>query len=157
MYVRMYLCMYTSTHTHAAATQQTFPKLHNYNKHTCIYIHAILIYVHIHIHIHAHAAVTQYTVQNSDGDIIALSTFAKDFGTEVEINDQQSGKRLVTIFKGWGQWSDAWYVIYIYIYIYIYTHTHKHIYIHIYKCSLEQDIYACMYVYIYACTYVYIS
>lgn len=56
----------------------------------------------------SNSAVTQYTVQNTEGDIVALSTFAKDFGTEVEINDQQSGKRLVTVFKGWGQWSDAW-------------------------------------------------
>ena len=54
------------------------------------------------------SAVTEYTIQNTDGDIIALSTFSKGFGTEVEINQQSTGKRLVTIFKGWGQVSDAW-------------------------------------------------
>lgn len=54
------------------------------------------------------SAVSQYTIQNNDGDIIAISTMSRNFGTEVDINDQQSGKRLVTVSKGWGQWSDAW-------------------------------------------------
>ena len=56
----------------------------------------------------ANSAVSLYTVQNPDGDIIAISTMSKNFGTEVDINDQASGKRLVTISKGWGQVSDSW-------------------------------------------------
>jgi hypothetical protein len=56
----------------------------------------------------ANSAVSLYTIQNPDGDIIAISTMSKNFGTEVDINDQASGKRLVTISKGWGQVSDSW-------------------------------------------------
>ena len=56
----------------------------------------------------ANSAISLYTVQNADGDIIAISTMSKNFGTEVDINDQASGKRLVTISKGWGQVSDSW-------------------------------------------------
>eukprot|EP00286_Rhodomonas_abbreviata_P019815 CAMPEP_0181311436 /NCGR_PEP_ID=MMETSP1101-20121128/13135_1 /TAXON_ID=46948 /ORGANISM="Rhodomonas abbreviata, Strain Caron Lab Isolate" /LENGTH=364 /DNA_ID=CAMNT_0023418165 /DNA_START=215 /DNA_END=1309 /DNA_ORIENTATION=- len=54
------------------------------------------------------SAVSQYTIQNNEGDIVAISTMSRNFGTEVDINDQGSGKRLVTVSKGWGQWNDAW-------------------------------------------------
>jgi len=54
------------------------------------------------------SAVSQYTIQNKDGDIVAVSTMSRNFGTEVDINDQTSGKRLVTVSKGWGQFTDAW-------------------------------------------------
>lgn len=54
------------------------------------------------------SAVSQYTVQNQEGDIIAISTMSRNFGTEVDINDQSSGKRLVSVSKGWGQFTDAW-------------------------------------------------
>lgn len=54
------------------------------------------------------SAVSQYTIQNKDGDIVAVSTMSRNFGTEVDINDQKSGKRLVTVSKGWGQFTDAW-------------------------------------------------
>ncbi len=56
----------------------------------------------------ANSAISLYTVQNTEGDIIAISTMSKNFGTEVDINDEASGKRLVTISKGWGQVSDSW-------------------------------------------------
>ena len=68
----------------------------------------------------ANSAVSLYTVQNPDGDIIAISTMSKNFGTEVDINDEASGKRLVTISKGWGQVSDSWQVPFKYIRMGIY-------------------------------------
>ena len=54
------------------------------------------------------SAVSQYTIQNTDGDIIAISTMSRNFGTEVDINDQQTGKRVVTVSKGWEEFTDAW-------------------------------------------------
>ena len=57
---------------------------------------------------HTDSAVSQYSIQNMDGDIIAISTMSRNFGTEVDINDQASGKRIVTVSKGWGQFTDAW-------------------------------------------------
>ena len=54
------------------------------------------------------SAVSQYTIQNTDGDIIGISTMSRNFGTEVDINDQRTGKRLVTVSKGWGELTDAW-------------------------------------------------
>jgi hypothetical protein len=54
------------------------------------------------------SAVSQYTIQNADGDIVGISTMSRNFGTEVDINDEASGKRLVSVSKGWGQFTDAW-------------------------------------------------
>ena len=54
------------------------------------------------------SAVSQYTIENGDGDIVGISTMSRNFGTEVDINDQESGKRLVSVSKGWGQITDAW-------------------------------------------------
>ncbi|EKX37373.1 hypothetical protein GUITHDRAFT_116486 [Guillardia theta CCMP2712] len=54
------------------------------------------------------SAISQYTIQNKEGDIVAISTMSRNFGTEVDINDQSTGKRFVTISKGWGQLTDAW-------------------------------------------------
>jgi hypothetical protein len=48
------------------------------------------------------SAISQYSIQNADGDIVAISTMGRNFGREIDINDQQSGKRLLTISKEHG-------------------------------------------------------
>mmetsp|Transcript_1008 Transcript_1008/g.2237 ORF Transcript_1008/g.2237 Transcript_1008/m.2237 type:complete len:210 (-) Transcript_1008:140-769(-) len=59
---------------------------------------------------HHESAVSQYTIQNGDGDIVAVSNMQKNYGTQVDVTDQLTGKRLWTATTPWLQLADSWKV-----------------------------------------------
>jgi len=56
------------------------------------------------------SAVSQYTIQNADGDVIATSNMQRNYGTEVDVTDQLTGKRLWSASTPWLQIADSWRV-----------------------------------------------
>jgi len=56
------------------------------------------------------SAVSQYTIQNADGDVLAISNMQQNYGTQVDVNDQLTGKRLWSANTPWLQLADSWKV-----------------------------------------------